>query len=148
MFWHYFPYPFCLVFIMSTCQHAYQFIIIFRFMWLPFSFVLLGQVPSSIRARRSVICISESNFVHFRHFVYVSKSTITIITAHLLFPALFDPFNPLTTNDELSCHENLTFLRPGHWGGYLRASRPMLLYVTFCHKLDIQEQWKFWQLKI
>ena len=37
-------------------------------------------------------------------------------------------FNPLTTNDELSLHENLTFL----W--YLGASRPMLLML--CNTLS------------
>ena len=37
-------------------------------------------------------------------------------------------FNPLTANDEISRHENLTFLRDldTEVGGYLGASRPML----------------------
>ena len=64
-------------------------------------------------------------------------------------------FNPITTNDELSRLENLTFLWTwilsiwAYWGEYLRALRPMLFCVTLCPLINsnVQKQWKSWHLK-
>ena len=52
-------------------------------------------------------------------------------------------FDPLTINDELSRHENLTFL----WTWYLEASRPMLLCAIICPLINCPKTVKILAVK-
>ena len=72
-----------------------------------------------------------------------SKIVLYISRYSNMFPVYF---NPLTANDELSRHENLTFL----WTWtlrYLGASRPMLLCVILCPLLNVQKTVKILAVK-